>query len=56
MREDWIGQFNDRGIEVVTGALRDEGIDVFRSYGARPDVTVYNARGAAAQPPASPVA
>jgi tRNA(Arg) A34 adenosine deaminase TadA len=56
LREDWIEQFNDRGIEVVTGLLRDEAIDVFRSYGSRTDVTVYNARGAAPQPPVSPVA
>jgi tRNA(Arg) A34 adenosine deaminase TadA len=46
MREDWVEQFGARGIEVVTGVLEDEALAVFRGYGARTDVTVYNARGA----------
>ncbi|MFK0106653.1 nucleoside deaminase [Streptomyces sp. NPDC091217] len=45
MREDWIEQFDQRGIEVVTDVLRDEAVDVLRDYGRRPDVVVYNARG-----------
>ncbi|MEV7089388.1 nucleoside deaminase [Streptomyces sp. NPDC093085] len=47
MREDWIEQFDRRGIEiaVVHGALRDEAVEVFRGYGARTDAVVYNARG-----------
>ncbi|MCW2549876.1 MAG: putative cytidine/deoxycytidylate deaminase [Mycobacterium sp.] len=55
MRGDWLEQFNQRGIDVVTDVLRDEALEVFRGYGSRPDVTVYNARGSAAQPPVSPV-
>ncbi|WP_089106942.1 CMP deaminase [Streptomyces hyaluromycini] len=45
MREDWIEQFDQRGIEIVTAVLRDEAVDVLRAYGERPDVVVYNARG-----------
>lgn len=46
MREDWAQQFEQRGIQVVTGVLRDEAVEVFRAYGARDDAVVYNARGA----------
>jgi tRNA(Arg) A34 adenosine deaminase TadA len=49
MREDWVEQFNQRGIEVVSGVLREEALEVFRGYGARTDITVYNARGSARQ-------
>ncbi|GAA3194685.1 nucleoside deaminase [Actinocorallia longicatena] len=45
MREDWADQFAARGIEVVLSPLREEAVEVFRAYGARDDVTVYNARG-----------
>jgi tRNA(Arg) A34 adenosine deaminase TadA len=56
MRDDWMEQFNQRGIDVVTDVLRDEAIEVFRGYGSRTDVTVYNARGGGSvQPPVSPV-
>ncbi|MFJ8490034.1 nucleoside deaminase [Streptomyces sp. NPDC094038] len=45
MRDDWIEQFDQRGIEIVTDVLRDEAVEVLRAYGERPDVVVYNARG-----------
>lgn len=45
MREDWAAQFEQRGIRVVSGVLRDEAVAVFRSYGERKDAVVYNARG-----------
>ncbi|MFJ3826278.1 tRNA-specific adenosine deaminase [Streptomyces nodosus] len=45
MRDDWIEQFDRRGIEIVTDVLRDEAVEVLRAYGERPDVVVYNARG-----------
>lgn len=45
LHEDWIAEFDRRGIKVVTDVLRDEAIDVLRAYGERPDVVVYNARG-----------
>ncbi|MFJ2610107.1 nucleoside deaminase [Streptomyces sp. NPDC091279] len=51
MREDWAEQFDERGIEVVRGVLRDEAIEVFRGYGARDDAVVYNARGSAVTTP-----
>ena len=44
MVEDWKEQFYDRGIEVVTGVLREEAIAVFAEYGAREDKIVYNGR------------
>ena len=47
MVDDWAAQFEARGIEVVQNVLRDEALDVYRSYGefvAAGDVTVYNAR------------
>ncbi|MFC8430210.1 nucleoside deaminase [Streptomyces sp. NPDC057253] len=47
MREDWAEQFEQRGIQVTSGVLRDEAIAVFRAYGEREDAVVYNARGAA---------
>ncbi|MFF7986050.1 nucleoside deaminase [Streptomyces sp. NPDC007901] len=46
MREDWAEQFERRGIQVVSGVLRDEAVAVFRAYGEREDAVVYNARGA----------
>ncbi|OEV09009.1 tRNA(Arg) A34 adenosine deaminase TadA [Streptomyces sp. Amel2xB2] len=49
MREDWVEQFADRGIEVVRDVLREEAVEVFREYGARDDAVVYNARGASAR-------
>jgi tRNA(Arg) A34 adenosine deaminase TadA len=48
MVDDWVAQFEARGIAVVTDVLRDEAIDVYREYAARlasGEVTVYNARG-----------
>lgn len=45
MREDWAEQFGERGIEVVSGVLREEAVDVLRTYGERSDAVVYNARG-----------
>jgi tRNA(Arg) A34 adenosine deaminase TadA len=44
MRDDWAEQFRGRGIAVRTGVLRDEALAVFRAYGDRSDVTVYNGR------------
>lgn len=44
MREDWKEQFEDRGISVRTGVLRPEALAVFKAYGERQDVTVYNGR------------
>ena len=44
MRADWKEEFAERGIEVVTGVLRDEAIKVFTEYGQRDDVVVYNGR------------
>ena len=49
MREDWAEQFEERGIEVVDGVLRDEALAVFRAYRAHVDsgeALVYNARAA----------
>ncbi|HKH07931.1 MAG TPA: nucleoside deaminase [Agromyces sp.] len=46
MPEDWIGEFERRGIRVRSGVRRDEAVDVFRAFGAS-DAVVYNARGAA---------
>jgi tRNA(Arg) A34 adenosine deaminase TadA len=48
MREDWVAQFAERGIEVVDGIDREGAIEVFDAYRAAIDagaVTVYNARG-----------
>ena len=45
MRADWREQLERRGISVVGDVLRDEAIAVFRAYGQRDDVVVYNARG-----------
>jgi tRNA(Arg) A34 adenosine deaminase TadA len=44
MRDDWREQFERRGITVVGDVLRDEAVAVFRAYGERPDVVVYNGR------------
>jgi tRNA(Arg) A34 adenosine deaminase TadA len=44
MREDWVEQFEGRGITVVKDVLREDAIEVFRAYGERPDVVVYNGR------------
>jgi tRNA(Arg) A34 adenosine deaminase TadA len=46
MREDWRSQLEQRGISVRDNVLRDSALAVFRRYGERSDVTVYNARGA----------
>ena len=45
MPEDWIGEFERRGIRVSVGVGHDEALDVFRAFGAS-DAVVYNARGA----------
>jgi tRNA(Arg) A34 adenosine deaminase TadA len=50
MHEDWIGQFDRRGIEVVTDVLREEAVEVLRAYGRRSDAVVYNARGSGSRP------
>ncbi|MDF2990519.1 MAG: deaminase [Microbacterium sp.] len=50
MREDWAEQFERRGIRVVDPLLREEALEVFRSYRDAVDsgdVVVYNARGTA---------
>ena len=44
MPEDWIGEFERRGIRVSVGVGHDEALDVFRAFGAS-DAVVYNARG-----------
>jgi tRNA(Arg) A34 adenosine deaminase TadA len=47
MVADWAAQFEARGISVTQNVLREEALDVYRSYGefvAAGDVTVYNAR------------
>jgi len=49
MVADWAAQFEARGISVTQDVLREEALDVYRSYGeyvAAGDVTVYNGRGA----------
>ena len=46
MPEDWMGEFERRGIRVHSGVRRDEAVDVFHAFGAS-DAVVYNARGAA---------
>ena len=46
MPEDWIGEFERRGIRVRSDVRRDEAVDVFHAFGAS-DAVVYNARGAA---------
>ena len=46
MPEDWIGEFERRGIRVRSGVRRDEAVAVFRAFGDS-DAVVYNARGAA---------
>jgi tRNA(Arg) A34 adenosine deaminase TadA len=45
MPEDWIGEFERRGIRISVGVGHDDAIDVFRAFGAS-DAVVYNARGA----------
>ncbi|CAN5238977.1 MAG: nucleoside deaminase [Nocardioides sp.] len=47
MREDWAEQFEDRGIEVVTGILREQAVAGFEAYAdlvRSAGVTVYNPR------------
>ena len=44
MPEDWAEQFEQRGIQIVSGAPRDEAVAVFRAYGEREDAVVHNAR------------
>lgn len=49
MVADWAAQFEARGISVTQDVLREQALDVYRSYGeyvAAGDVTVYNGRGA----------
>jgi tRNA(Arg) A34 adenosine deaminase TadA len=48
MRDDWKAQFEDRGITVISGLLRETAIEVFTEYGQRADRVVYNGRNAAA--------
>ncbi len=43
MVADWADQFEQRGIAVTVGVLRDEAVGVFRAYGES-DAVVYNAR------------
>ena len=45
MPDDWIGEFERRGIRVSVGVGHDDAIEVFRAFGAS-DAVVYNARGA----------
>lgn len=45
MPEDWVGEFERRGIRVSVGVGHDDAIEVFRAFGAS-DAVVYNARGA----------
>ncbi|WP_136707661.1 nucleoside deaminase [Agromyces sp. H66] len=47
MPEDWVGEFERRGIRVSVGVGHDDAIEVFRAFGAS-DAVVYNARGAGA--------
>jgi tRNA(Arg) A34 adenosine deaminase TadA len=44
MPDDWIGEFERRGIRVSVGVGHDDAIEVFRAFGAS-DAVVYNARG-----------
>ncbi|MDQ1085424.1 MULTISPECIES: nucleoside deaminase [Microbacterium] len=47
MRDDWAAQFEERGIRVIDPLLREEALEVFRSYRDAVDadaVVVYNAR------------
>lgn len=49
--EDWAECFEERGISVTEGILRDQAIEVFRNYRQAVDageLTVYNARRGAA--------
>jgi hypothetical protein len=48
MRDDWAEQLDRRGIEVTSGVLRAEAVEVFRAYGDRTDAVVYNAQGSGA--------
>lgn len=45
MPDDWVGEFERRGIRVSVGVGHDDAIEVFRAFGAS-DAVVYNARGA----------
>ena len=50
MRDDWQAQLEQRGLAVELDVLRDEAIEVFRSYGesiATGESLVYHARGTA---------
>lgn len=44
MPDDWIGEFERRGIRVRSDVRREDALDVFRAFGAS-DAVVYNARG-----------
>lgn len=46
MPDDWVGEFERRGIRVLVGVGHDDAIEVFRAFGAS-DAVVYNARGTA---------
>jgi len=45
--EDWVEQFEQRGIRVTIGVGYDDAVAVYRAYGES-DSVVYNARGAVA--------
>ena len=45
MPDDWVGEFERRGIRVSVGVGHDDAIEVFRAFGVS-DAVVYNARGA----------
>lgn len=45
MPDDWVGEFERRGIRVSIGLGHDDAIEVFRAFGES-DAVVYNARGA----------
>ncbi|WP_448006635.1 nucleoside deaminase [Agromyces bauzanensis] len=47
MPDDWIGEFERRGIRVSVGVGHGDAIEVFRAFGAS-DAVVYNARAGAA--------
>jgi tRNA(Arg) A34 adenosine deaminase TadA len=49
MVEDWVEQFERRGIRVTVGVGYDDAVAVCRAYG-KSDSVVYNARGALTEP------
>jgi tRNA(Arg) A34 adenosine deaminase TadA len=44
MPDDWMGEFERRGIRVRSDVRREDALEVFRAFGAS-DAVVYNARG-----------